>query len=405
MKKSSTHFLNDQYLVVEVEEKSEVSGEVVNAFEVRMIKPEDDWFERKERAFCKQVLRENFVEKKTKVKVIGDFFVFVSEKENRVLYIQGFDVNGCKRFHKSEDLSLDADLYDVIASKNVTAKSFSFYLLDKELDVYVLSYSHEFGVNLKKLGLSKKDEEEEDEKGENNFQCQVRKYRYGTYTIVNEKAQRKTLEYLMVYKKKKFYLANFDTNELIYCGLPRDFDKDSEFFNWTIHGNYLYLLFDITIKIYQLNFKDHSGVLDKLERVDKIDFERSRARWILVNPCLTVLMSAGSLDGDLTGSVQLLIGSTQRLLIKTDWHEHKLHFDECRLDNMLEEISSLECKFEDERLLVQTNKRSYFRDFNVCERRVEKDKYGQKVQTKYDMDELSIISTESTKGNKARIID
>ena len=149
------YFLTDRYFVIEFEETNEEEGLCGKTFEAYMIEPEHDWFEKKHISLCNQVLKERFVVEKAgnvmKVKNIGDFLVFVLERENNKLWIQIFDANDGKCLYQSEDLSLEAGLNDVVASRSMDKSSFSLYLLDKELEIYMVTYSLEPGVTLKKI--------------------------------------------------------------------------------------------------------------------------------------------------------------------------------------------------------------------------------------------------------------
>jgi len=152
----------------------------------------------------------------------------------------------------------------------------------------------------------------------------------------------------------------------------------------------------------------------------KAKFNGDHTRWILVNPCMTIIVSASSLVEGFVRSLQFFIGSTQRLLMKVDQSlalkyerfdseklkglERKWHYDECRIDNIvgnvdtwqINEKEKIEFKFEDERLLIQTGTRTYFRDFNVYEKRLHRDQYGWKVEAKYNLNESNITAAESS---------
>ena len=398
------YFLNDRYFVVEIEEKSECGVSVVQTFEVYLIEPEHDWFEKKHISLCKQVLKESFAAKKTgnmkKVKSIGDFLVFVLEREDKKLCVQVFDVNGGKCLHKSEDLDIEAGLNDIMASRSVDKSSFNLYLRDSGSDIYVVNYSLELGVTIKKIHQPEKVQEEEDKvnkESNERFANTMKKYHYEIYQKINRLDQSKTSEFFMIYKERRFYFVNLQTNELINCDLP-GFDISSNLFNWTICGEYLYLLLDTTIQIYQLDCDTATAILHKKEVIIKTKVTGSSARLILANPCLTIIVSARSFDEGLMGSLQVLIGSTQYMLAKAEGMNNRWSSDECRLDSILgkvekwQDIASLgkeviECKFEDERLLIQTNVRSYFRDFSVCERRVDKNLHEWKNHAIFDLDE------------------
>lgn len=211
----------------------------------------------------------------------------------------------------------------------------------------------------------------------------------------------------MVYKEKKFYLMNLKTSELVYCHLL-GYTTDSKLFNWTICEEYLYLFIGTTIQIYHLDFNSYSATLVKKEEVT-LSFRGSSARWILVNPCLTMIGSASSFDESLMSSLQIFVGSTQDLLIKRMPWDIDWYLDQFRLDNILgkidkwQDVSSLgketvECKFEDGRLLIQTNVRGYFRDFSICERRVEKKQYEWKHGAVYDLSEPVASDEPSSEG-------
>ena len=415
------YFLNDQYFVVEIEEKNEDDGLIMKSFEMFVIEPEPNWFEKKEAALCKQILKQTFPEglKNIKVKNIKDFVVFILEKDKSMIGVQIHDMNG-ESVYKSGDFCLDAGLSDVISSKFVVHQnSLSLYLLDQESNIYVLSYSLDAGVVIKKINQPEKVKEEEeklqlfhDTLENQRFSETIKRYHYGTYKKVIEEGQSQTIEYLFLYKEKKFYSTKFDTNELVQWDLPEYDNIESRLYNWTLCGNYLYLLLDTTIQIYQLDFISCSATLYKKETIMKSKFNGDEARWILVNPCMTIIVSASSLLEGFVRSLELLIGSTQTLLMKVDPFEKKKfkrfenvwHFDECRVDNIvghvdkwqINEKETVEFKFEDERLLIQTDVRSYFRDFNVYERRVSQEQYGWRVKAIYNLTEPTSTLTESS---------
>jgi len=412
-------FLNDRYFVVELE-----GEENSKTFEIFVVEPEHNWFEKKEIQLCKQIVKETVIgkgEAKTKIKNIGDFFIFITGVNNEVL-IKVFDLKEGKVFYESTGLHLESGLYDALIPKtkreDLKEGSFTLYILDQELEVYILKFNIESGIIINKVQIQiekelqaaeKKDSEVQQLKSR-RFPNNMKKYHHG---ISHQKDQSQSLdEYLILYKQKKLYLVKFNDNlEVVSLDLPGYADIQSQLANWTVCEDYIYLVENLRIHIYKINWISNSVFPHKIEVLSsqKVRNE-NEARWILVNPWLTIIVSAGrQID-----SVQVIIGSTQRLLVRRSlcdlaWKFHDFWFDNMlkrvyQWQNMLEiEQEKLECKLENDRLLITSGIRSYFRDFNVCPKNVCPDKYYWKSQGIYDLEKFdmkAMIGNENQKNQE-----
>jgi len=145
----------------------------------------------------------------------------------------------------------------------------------------------------------------------------------------------------------------------------------------------------------------------KKEVIDRWKVQENDAACILVNPCLTIIASSRKPHIHHMDAIQVFSGSTQKLLVGKPLSYSDWSFQEFLLGYMLnyldpwEDVSELgeerfEWKFENERLLIKTHLRSYFRDFNVCEDKVDRFAYKWKQQAKYDLREVNVMN--GTKG-------
>jgi len=160
-------FLNDRYFVVEIED----SDTCRRTFEIFLIEPEADWFEKKEINLCKQVHKESFavvdVDVNIKIKNIGDFLIFISGMKSDV-FVKVLNMKeGNKVIYESKELHLESCLSDVIIPKitkgNLKELGFNIYILDQGLEVYMLNFTIDTGIILKRIDVEKPEEKKEAE--------------------------------------------------------------------------------------------------------------------------------------------------------------------------------------------------------------------------------------------------
>jgi len=422
-------FLNDQYFVVELELRDEVDG-CNRTFEIFELELESNWFEKKNIFTCQQILKESFnMEEKgnslIKVKNIGDFLIFIIGSHEELL-VKIFDAKEGKVIYESEKLLLDSSLHDVILSKaSLKEEDFNLYVLDQKLEVYVLNFAVDSGITMKKIEVKKPEEEEKKEfelngnsiSQQKRFPDNMKKYHYDIITVKDKQGQSERLEYLVLNKQNQFFLIKLSSPTIQVT--PIDLSEvyfESFLSNWTVYKDYIYLLEETRIHIYKINFEDGSSALHKEEFFIKTSIRKNDALWILVNPCITAVVSVRQPLEQHMDSIRVFSGSTEKLLLHKSFAYEDWACDELLLGNMLnhldkwQDISELgeerfEWKLENERLLVKTHLRSYFRDFNVCEKRVDRNLYKWKELVNYDFRELNVIgASEGGKDKKVKMV-
>jgi len=393
---------------------------------------------KKEINLCKQLHKETFsvvnMNENIKIINIGNVMVFVSGTKNDV-FVKVLNMKeGNKVVSEPKEFHLESSLYDVIMPKITGQKDtmkeggFSLYLLDQELEVYMMSFSFDSGIVLKKIETTQPEEQKKElelnlfqdveSTSKARFPDNMKKYHRGVFTMKDDQGHIQRVECLIIFKQKKFSLIKLDeTTQVLSLKLPEynndDGDVEFQLCNWAAYEDFIYLVGNTAIYIYKVNFAEGSAILHKKEVIKQFKFRQNDSRWILVNPCLTVIVSARQAHIHHMDAIQVFIGSTQKLLIPESLNYSDWSFQEFLLGHLLnyldtwQDVSELgqetfEWKFENERLLIKTHLRSYFRDFNVCEKRVDRGFYKWREQVKYDLREADVSVTKGDLKVEAR---
>ena len=349
-----------------------------------------------------------------KVKLLlGDRVVFYTENSVKPTLIF-WDLKEKKKID-FVSLELQKPLDNIIVSKKSDAKGdkVKLILLDENMNVYCGLISEKDGFTLNQTIIlptpAEGEKEEEIEKAQEdnteklkeleakyylnigkNTRSKYMKGRFPTYLPANslydvtkhqldpqftEKTRRysheivnKTKEeWLIVHVKNNFHFVNLDEGKIYEF-------KDTGLLtsgNWTVYEDNLLITNPIDIFYYRIDFENHSIDLRFSRKTENLSVEDIGTQWIVLDSCFAVLIFTHMRQPEFTTKVTIVVTSTQEFLYNQDPTFNSISYKAqvepfiCALRRLERNDRDLDIKFENSKVLVSTDRASFYFDMNL----------------------------------------